>query len=91
MCIRDRLFPLAILTGGPGGSAITESRLNYWLNSPLSDDRDVIIFDQRGIGYSSKLKNLNNDFFAFVDIKIILDLLFLTKSFSKFSYLIILL
>ena len=27
-------IPLAILTGGPGGSAITQSRVNYWLSSP---------------------------------------------------------
>ena len=70
---KDKLFPLAILTGGPGGSAITESRLNYWLNSPLSDDRDVIIFDQRGIGYSSKLKNLNNDFFSIFSMNLDFD------------------
>ena len=55
-------IPLAILTGGPGGSAITQSRVNYWLSSPLSDNRNVIIFDQRGIGFSSKLKNINNEF-----------------------------
>jgi pimeloyl-ACP methyl ester carboxylesterase len=57
-------IPLAILTGGPGGSAITQSRVNYWLSSPLSDNRNVIIFDQRGIGFSSKLKNINNEFFS---------------------------
>ena len=54
-------IPLAILTGGPGGSAITQSRVNYWLSSPLSDNRNVIIFDQRGIGFSSPLKNINKD------------------------------
>ena len=61
---KDKLIPLAILTGGPGGSAITQTRVNYWLNSPLSDSRYVVIFDQRGIGYSSKLKNINNEFFS---------------------------
>jgi len=57
-------IPLAILTGGPGGSAITQSRVNYWLSSPLSDNRNVIIFDQRGIGFSSPLKNINKEFFS---------------------------
>ena len=48
------------------GSAITQSRVNYWLSSPLSDNRKVIIFDQRGIGFSSLLKNINKEFFPFL-------------------------
>lgn len=58
----SQLTPLVILTGGPGGSAITQSRVNHWFNSPLSDNRAVILFDQRGTGYSSPLKNINNEF-----------------------------
>lgn len=44
--------PLLYLEGGPGGSALAEIEL--WTDpvSPLLADRDVILVDQRGTGYS---------------------------------------
>ena len=63
---KDKEFidPLIILTGGPGGSAITERRVQSWLDNPISVNRKIIIFDQRGIGFSSPLKNMSKDFFS---------------------------
>lgn len=43
--------PIIYLEGGPGGSALTG--FFYWLESPFTPDYDVILFDQRGIGYST--------------------------------------
>jgi pimeloyl-ACP methyl ester carboxylesterase len=43
--------PIIYLEGGPGGSALTG--FYYWLESPFTPDYDVILFDQRGIGYST--------------------------------------
>lgn len=42
--------PLVYLEGGPGGSALTG--VDAWYSSPLRADRDIVIFDQRGTGYS---------------------------------------
>ncbi len=42
--------PLVFLQGGPGGSAI--SLYNIWKDSPLRNDRDIILVDQRGTGFS---------------------------------------
>ncbi len=42
--------PLLYLSGGPGDSAISE--LGLWLSSPLRQNRDIILLDQRGTGYS---------------------------------------
>lgn len=42
--------PLLYLSGGPGDSAISE--LATWLSSPLRNNRDIILIDQRGTGYS---------------------------------------
>ena len=44
--------PIVYLEGGPGGSAL--AGLEVWTNppSPLLADRDVILIDQRGTGYS---------------------------------------
>ena len=61
---QEFIDPLIILTGGPGGSAITERRVQSWLNNPISKNRKIIIFDQRGIGFSSPLKNMSKDFFS---------------------------
>lgn len=45
--------PVVYLAGGPGGSALGE--VNYWTHpqSPLMADRDLILLDQRGTGYSN--------------------------------------
>ncbi len=42
--------PLVYLEGGPGGSAL--AGLDAWYNSPLRATRDIVVFDQRGTGYS---------------------------------------
>lgn len=43
--------PIVYLQGGPGGSA--SSTYTLWVNSPLRRDRDFILIDQRGTGFSS--------------------------------------
>jgi pimeloyl-ACP methyl ester carboxylesterase len=42
--------PVVYLEGGPGGSAL--EGLTYWLDSPILDGRDLILFEQRGTHYS---------------------------------------
>ena len=42
--------PLIVLHGGPGGSALGSAYT--FANSPLRDHSDLILFDQRGSGYS---------------------------------------
>lgn len=42
--------PLVYLEGGPGGSALVG--LDSWVNSPLRKDRDIVLVDQRGTGFS---------------------------------------
>lgn len=47
--------PVVYLAGGPGGNAVGE--LEGWLDVPYLQDRDLILLDQRGTGYS--LPSLN--------------------------------
>ncbi|MEZ4706348.1 MAG: alpha/beta fold hydrolase [Caldilineaceae bacterium] len=42
--------PVLYLEGGPGGSALLG--IEDWLASPLREERQIILFDQRGTGYS---------------------------------------
>ena len=42
--------PVLYLEGGPGGSALAYPE--DWLVSPLLETRDIILFDQRGTGFS---------------------------------------
>lgn len=42
--------PIIYLEGGPGGSGILG--VDYWVESPLRQNRDIILIDQRGTGYS---------------------------------------
>ncbi|MEZ4660778.1 MAG: alpha/beta fold hydrolase [Caldilineaceae bacterium] len=42
--------PVLYLEGGPGGSALLG--IEDWLASPLRNERQIILFDQRGTGYS---------------------------------------
>ncbi|MBN2004290.1 MAG: alpha/beta fold hydrolase [Anaerolineae bacterium] len=45
--------PVIYLSGGPGGAAVADLALIYnEFIAPLQVDRDVIIFDQRGVGLS---------------------------------------
>ncbi|MEQ9424595.1 MAG: alpha/beta fold hydrolase [Cyclobacteriaceae bacterium] len=49
-------YPMIYFTGGPGGPALRSITQN--LNNPILKTRDIIRFDQRGIGYSSPLPDL---------------------------------
>jgi pimeloyl-ACP methyl ester carboxylesterase len=42
--------PILYLEGGPGGGALASAE--SWLESPLREERQIILFDQRGTGYS---------------------------------------
>ncbi len=42
--------PAVYLEGGPGGSATAD--VESWLEQPFLNDRDLILFDQRGTGWS---------------------------------------
>ena len=42
--------PLVYLAGGPGASALLE--VGEWAQSPFRAQRDIILIDQRGVGYS---------------------------------------
>ncbi|MFY0631430.1 MAG: alpha/beta fold hydrolase [Flavobacteriaceae bacterium] len=42
--------PIVFLQGGPGGSSLFWS--SYWLNNPLREEHDIILFDQRYTGFS---------------------------------------
>ncbi|MEM7128070.1 MAG: alpha/beta fold hydrolase [Chloroflexota bacterium] len=42
--------PVLYLEGGPGGSALLG--IDDWLESPLREEREIILFDQRGTGFS---------------------------------------
>lgn len=56
-------YPLIFFSGGPGGSPLNEGTVGYLLEHPLRVDRDIILFDQRGIGHSSALPNMSADAF----------------------------
>lgn len=43
--------PVLYLEGGPGGPSV--AYYEDWLSSPILDRRDLILFDQRGVGHSS--------------------------------------
>lgn len=42
--------PVVYLEGGPGGGTL--ANLEEWIDTPLLRDRDLILFDQRGSGFS---------------------------------------
>jgi len=56
-------YPVIYLSGGPGGSAIDSTAINRWYKHPFRANRDIILLDQRGIGYSSALPNLYKDLY----------------------------
>jgi pimeloyl-ACP methyl ester carboxylesterase len=47
--------PIFYLEGGPGGSAL--AGIDSWYNSPYREDRTIILFDQRGTGFSTPSLN----------------------------------
>lgn len=42
--------PVVYLEGGPGGGALVG--LGFWIGTSLRDDHDIVVFDQRGTGFS---------------------------------------
>lgn len=42
--------PIVYLDGGPGGSGLLT--IDWWVESPLREERDMILVDQRGTGFS---------------------------------------
>ncbi len=44
--------PIIHLTGGPGSKALLSARINAFKNHPFSQNRDIILMDYRGIGFS---------------------------------------
>ena len=57
--------PVFYLSGGPGGSALLE--IDGWLDHAVRDNHDLILFDQRGTGFSKPSLNcpeIENGFFG---------------------------
>ena len=54
--------PVIYLAGGPGGSAV--AGVDMWTNppTPILENRDLILIDQRGTGYSGPRLNCNRIF-----------------------------
>lgn len=57
--------PVIYLAGGPGGSGLLGAE--EWVLSPLRQERDIILVDQRGAGYSSP--SINCDFYRSTDVR----------------------
>ncbi len=47
--------PVIYLSGGPGGNAVGE--LTAWVGTTYLEDRDLVLLDQRGTGYSEPTLN----------------------------------
>lgn len=56
-------YPMIYFSGGPGGASLTPGNLKNWHQNPLGENRDLIIFDQRGIQHSSELPNMEFELF----------------------------
>lgn len=56
-------FPMIFFSGGPGGNSITEGMIGFLKDHPMRQVRDIILFDQRGIGYSSALPDMSFEAF----------------------------
>jgi pimeloyl-ACP methyl ester carboxylesterase len=48
--VSPRPDPVIFTTGGPGGSTLFQTKI--WRRAPLLDDRDVILFEQRGTRFA---------------------------------------
>lgn len=53
--------PMIILGGGPGSEMISAGIVSYIFQDPIRENRDIIIYEQRGIGHSSGLPDINED------------------------------
>ncbi|MBT8204352.1 MAG: alpha/beta hydrolase, partial [Eudoraea sp.] len=56
-------YPMIFFFGGPGGDFLDINLVNFLLEQPMRERRDVILFDQRGIGHSSPLPNMSFESF----------------------------
>ncbi|MGB5387834.1 MAG: alpha/beta fold hydrolase [Eudoraea sp.] len=56
-------FPMIFFSGGPGGNTLNQGMVGFLLEHPMRNERDIILFDQRGIGYSSALPDMSFDAF----------------------------
>jgi len=48
--------PILWLEGGPGASALVNADTNRLITADIRRDRDILLFDQRGAGYSGYLE-----------------------------------
>lgn len=55
----DTEFPLIFFSGGPGARSLDRGTVNAIVEDPLRTNRDIILFDQRGIGFSSPLPDMS--------------------------------
>jgi pimeloyl-ACP methyl ester carboxylesterase len=56
-------YPVILFSGGPGESSLDQGLVDFLLKHPFLEERDFILFDQRGIGYSSPLPDMSMDTF----------------------------
>jgi len=56
-------YPIIYFSGGPGGVTIDPGFIDYLSVNPMRDAHDIILFDQRGIGYSSALPDMSFEAF----------------------------
>ncbi len=59
----SQAYPMILFSGGPGESSLAPGVVDFLLKHPFLEDRDFILFDQRGIGYSSPLPDMSLDTF----------------------------
>ncbi|WP_445381767.1 alpha/beta fold hydrolase [Robiginitalea sp. IMCC43444] len=52
-------YPVVFFSGGPGGNTLDPDMLDFVRDLPQREKRDVIFFDQRGIGYSSAMPDMS--------------------------------
>lgn len=57
--------PIVFFSGGPGGNSLVPGLVGFMQNHPFLQDRDIVLFDQRGIGLSSPLPDMS---FASFDV-----------------------
>jgi pimeloyl-ACP methyl ester carboxylesterase len=55
--------PMIFFSGGPGGGSINAGFMGFLKNSPIGKQRDIVVFDQRGIGFSSPLPDIGLEVF----------------------------
>ncbi|MEM9685335.1 MAG: alpha/beta fold hydrolase [Bacteroidota bacterium] len=56
-------YPMIYFSGGPGGASLSEQAITGWSQVPFLENRDIILFDQRGIQYSSALPDIGPTLF----------------------------